>query len=190
MTAKADLRRRCKTQIPTGDPEKLCRNLLAQPWFQAADTIMAFAALKDEPNVDPVLTEILRLGKTLVLPKCGERGNMTAHRVRDLSELVSGAYGIREPKDTAPVVPKTEIDLILVPGVAFDREGGRLGRGKGYYDRFLADFSGRTLGVCFAAALVPQVPTEPWDRRMDGVVTDHKMICRMEGDECFIETAT
>jgi 5-formyltetrahydrofolate cyclo-ligase len=190
MTGKSDLRRFFRENPAEGDPVALCRNIQEHPWFREAETVMAFAALGGEPDLDPVLSEILRLGKTLVLPRCGKKGHMTAHRVWDLSELRSGAYGIREPAEDAPVVPNHEIQLILVPGVAFDKQGGRLGRGAGYYDRFLENYHGRAMGVCYETALT-KIPMEPWDRPMDGVTTDHNTIyCRMEGDECFIETAT
>ena len=106
---------------------------------------------------------------------------MTARRIDDLRQLISGAYGIPEPKPDAPVVSASEIDLILVPGLAFDRTGRRLGRGKGCYDRFLADFHGKTMGIC--GQLMPVVPVEQHDITMDAVATDHGIIiCRMEGE--------
>lgn len=94
---------------------------------------------------------------------------------------VPGAYGIPEPAADTTMVPAEEIDLILVPGLAFDRKGRRMGRGKGYYDRFLVNFTGKTIGIC--SLLLPEIPTEPHDRRMDAVATDHGIIyCEMEGE--------
>jgi 5-formyltetrahydrofolate cyclo-ligase len=80
--------------------------------------------------------------------------------------------------------------LILVPGVAFSRTGGRLGHGKGYYDRFLAETQGKRLGICYEARLLEQVPMEPWDCPMDGVLTDQQLIlCERKGEVCLAASA-
>lgn len=142
---------------------------------------MAYAAIPPEAELKPVLEEILRQGKRLLLPRCDSDGTMTAREIRDLTELQPGAYGILEPDPDAPVVPADEIDLILVPGLAFDRHGRRMGRGKGYYDRFLTGYAGKTMGIC--TLLVPEVPVEPLDRTMDAVVTDSGIYyTEMEGE--------
>ena len=108
---------------------------------------------------------------------------MTGRLVTVLSQLAPGCQGILEPGAETPVVSPGEVDLILVPGMAFDPTGGRLGRGKGYYDRFLGN--GKTIGVCYQSALLPQVPMEAHDRRVDAIVTDQTIIlCRTEGDVC------
>lgn len=163
------------------DDGALCRYVLESEWFRQANNVMAYAAIPPETDLSSVLEEILTAGKTLVLPRCEQGGIMTARRIDDLRQLISGAYGIPEPKPDAPVVSASEIDLILVPGLAFDRTGRRLGRGKGYYDRFLADFHGKTMGIC--GQLMPVVPVEQHDITMDAVATDHGIIiCRMEGE--------
>ena len=163
------------------DDGALCRYVLESEWFRQANTVMAYAAIPPETDLSLVLEEILAAEKTLVLPRCEQDGSMTARQIDDLRQLISGAYGIPEPKPDAPVVSASEIDLILVPGLAFDRTGRRLGRGKGYYDRFLADFHGKTMGIC--GQLMPAVPVEQHDITMDAVATDHGIIiCRMEGE--------
>ena len=155
--------------------------MLESEWFRQAKTVMAYAAIPPEVKLAPVLEAILAAGKTLILPRCEADGIMTARRIDDLRQLISGAYGIPEPKPDAPVVSAAEIDLVLVPGLAFDRTGRRLGRGKGYYDRFLADFRGKTMGIC--GQLMPEIPVEQHDITMDAVATEHGIIiCRMEGE--------
>ena len=179
--SKKEFRRRVRALPRTADDGALCRYVLESEWFRQANVIMAYAAIPPEVNLSPVLEAILAAGKTLVLPRCEADGIMTARRIDDFSQLISGAYGIREPKPDAPVVPAAEIDLILVPGLAFDRTGRRLGRGKGYYDRFLANFHGKTMGIC--GQLMPEVPMEQHDITMDAVATEHGIIiCRMEGE--------
>ncbi len=180
---KRELRRWLRQHPPTGDDAALCKAILEHPWFQAADRMMAYAPMASEPQLQPVLEACLRLGKGLVLPRCESAGIMTGRLVTVLSQLAPGCQGILEPGAETPVVSPGEIDLILVPGMAFDPTGGRLGRGKGYYDRFLGN--GKTIGVCYQSALLPQVPMEAHDRRVDAIVTDQTIIlCRTEGDVC------
>jgi len=97
------------------------------------------------------------------------------HWVADREELVIGRFGILEPRADAPPAG-ISFDLILVPGIAFDRNGGRLGRGRGYYDRFLACASGFVSGVCFDDQLVSEVPCEPHDARMDAIITPSEIV--------------
>jgi 5-formyltetrahydrofolate cyclo-ligase len=85
--------------------------------------------------------------------------------------LVVGAFQVREPVAGCPVVAMNRLDLALVPGLAFDARGHRLGRGKGFYDRLLAGFPGRTVGVAFDFQVVAQVPVEPHDIALNAVVT-------------------
>ena len=179
--SKQEFRRRIRSMPRNVDDEALCRHVMESEWFRQADTIMAYAAIPPEAKLQPVLEGILAAGKTLVLPRCEQDGVMTARRIADLRQLISGAYGIPEPKPDAPMVPTAEIDLILVPGLAFDRTGRRLGRGKGYYDRFLANFHGKTMGIC--GQLVPEIPVERHDITMDAIAVDRGIIfCRMEGE--------
>jgi 5-formyltetrahydrofolate cyclo-ligase len=86
-------------------------------------------------------------------------------------EILSGQFGIREPAPTCVEIPLADLDLVLVPGVAFDASGHRLGRGKGYYDRLLEHFAGKKIGIAFDEQMVGAVPTEKNDGRMDVIVT-------------------
>ncbi len=179
--SKKEFRRRVRALPRKVDDGALCRYVLKSEWFLQADTVMAYAAIPPEVDLSPVLEAILATGKTLVLPRCEEDGIMTARRIDDLGQLVSGAYGIPEPTSDAPVILAKEIALILVPGLAFDAAGRRLGRGKGYYDRFLADFCGKNMGIC--GQLMQEIPVEPHDITMDAIATDHGIIfCGMEGE--------
>lgn len=179
---KQQLRDLVKAQRPTGDSRAVCENILTHPWFLEARTVMGFSAIFPEPEILAVLEACLRLGKTLALPHCGAAGQMTARHVKSLSELEPGAFGIPEPPEALPVVEPERIDLILTPGMAFSPQGGRLGRGKGYYDRFLQRTRGWVMGVCFESAVFGQIPMEAHDRFMDAVVTDRSVIlCEMEG---------
>ncbi len=162
---------------------RLCGNILVHPWFLEAGTVMGYMALPDEIDLTPVLTAALAQGKRLALPRCEADGRMTARLVERLEGLPRGAFGIREPQADAPELAAAEIDLILTPGMAFDPMGGRLGRGKGYYDRFLAGYPGRTMGICPVMRMLERVPMEGTDHRMDAVATEQTItLCGTEGD--------
>lgn len=139
------------------------------PEFRAARTIAFFSALPDEPATDEVLA---RWNETrrVVLPRVeGETMHFYSCRPETLR---FGAFGILEPQGEEECPPE-RIDLMICPGVAFTEDGRRLGRGKGYYDRYLSQpaFRGYRVGVCYAHQLVDDLPVEPHDVRMDAVVS-------------------
>lgn len=139
------------------------------PEFRAARTVAVFAALPDEPATDEVLARWAST-RRVVLPRV-EGDAMRFYACRP-DALVFGAFGILEPQGERPC-PAGEIDLVVCPGVVFTADGRRLGRGRGYYDRYLGDpaFRGFRVGVCYAHQLVDDLPVEPHDVRMDRVIT-------------------
>lgn len=90
--------------------------------------------------------------------------------------LKAGAFGILEPTEDCVAVPENEIDLIIVPGVAFDRQRNRLGRGKGFYDRLLSTLNVPKIGISYDFQLKDQIPVEPFDRKMDLIITEKEII--------------
>ncbi|HEY1788751.1 MAG TPA: 5-formyltetrahydrofolate cyclo-ligase [Verrucomicrobiae bacterium] len=160
------------------DSEKLCAGLKAQPLFQKARSILFFAPLPEEPDLWPLVNETLA-GKTMVALPCFDPENEIYHprRVTDLRvEILSGKFGIREPAETCVAIPPNDLDLVLVPGVAFGLDGHRLGRGKGYYDRLLQNFTGTKIGVAFDEQIVDAVPSEQNDVRMDLILTPTRCV--------------
>jgi len=143
----------------------LVLTLQTWPVWQKARSVSVFAALPGEPDVlDPWPSD-----KRIALPRVhGEE--LDFHWTAGRAGLVPGRFGILEPSADSPPAG-CGFDLILVPGIAFDRCGGRLGRGRGYYDRFLARASGFVAGVCFDEQLIGKVPLEAHDVRMDAIVT-------------------
>lgn len=139
--------------------------------YGKARSVMAYMACRGEIDLAPVIADALARGKTLLLPRCEAPGIMTARRVTDLSQLAAGMYGLMEPAKSCAVFPPEEIDLIFVPGTAFDASGGRLGQGGGYYDRFLARTGALRAGVCHDFALTACVPAQAHDVRMDCILT-------------------
>lgn len=140
----------------------------ASPAFRAARCVALFCALPDEP---PTADALARWGrqKRIVVPRV--EGETMRFFDYDPATLVRGAFGIGEPGPEAALCRPEEIDLIVVPGVAFTAGGVRLGRGRGYYDRYLAQpgMRARRIGVCFAHQLVETLPAEPHDAAMEQV---------------------
>ena len=154
--------------------KKIFQRLFRDASFQKADHIALYYGIAPEVLTRPFLKTILR-GKKVYLPKVGPGGKgMTLRRVLLCpGDLVKGAYGIMGPRASCPRRSASRMDLIIVPGVAFDRQGGRLGRGAGFYDRLLRTAGKVTkIGLCFKEQLVKKVPMTKRDVRMDRVITD------------------
>lgn len=149
------------------------------PEVAAARVLLLYAALPGEVETDAIAEAAARRGVVVTYPRClPETREMALHRVARADELRPGAYGIREPDvDSCPLVTTDEIDVALVPGLAWDRTGGRLGRGAGYYDRLFATpaWRGFRCGLFFAAQELDALPTEPWDVPLHAVVTEREV---------------
>ena len=180
---KTDLRKniraaleRISPAVRTVESIDLCDRLEAQ--LRSARTILFFAPLSDELDVWPLLEKSLAAGKICALP-CFDSTTQSysARRVQNLASDISiGKFGIREPVSSCPEIPPEKFDLILVPGVAFDWNGNRLGRGLGFYDRLLSKISGLKCGVGYDFQLIGRIPMEPHDARVNFVVTPTRCV--------------
>ncbi len=180
---KAELRAEARRRLRALDPAaraaaeaEIDRRAFAVPEVAAASTLLLFADLPEEVGTDRIAADALGRGLALVYPRTvpGTR-EMTLHRVASLAELRTGQYGIREPDvERCPEVALETIDAALVPGLAWDRRGARLGRGAGYYDRLFAHpaWRGFRCGIFFAFQEMDSIPSEPWDIPLQAVVTD------------------
>ena len=197
--AKKALRSRVRDRLAVMTPEErerrsfaIRRALAGTEAFRTAALVAAYYPLPEEPDILPLLEQVLTEGRTLALPRV-QGGLLRFRRVADFRDCLPGYRGVREPREGLPVLGTEDFTVpaggspdgsepgavILVPGLAFDLRGGRLGRGKGFYDRFLGGFSPfsclgepRIVGVAFAVQLVPDVPMGGEDRRVDFLVTD------------------
>ncbi len=151
----------------------LCDRVRVSAAWQSARAVLVFFPIPSEPDIAPLLADALLAGKLLALPRFNAATNAyEAVRVIDpVRELATGPFQVREPVAACPVVPLNRLDLALVPGLGFDARGGRLGRGKGHYDRLLAGFAGMKTGVAFDFQILPEVPREPHDIALNAVVT-------------------
>jgi 5-formyltetrahydrofolate cyclo-ligase len=149
----------------------LCERLQAQ--MPSAHTILFFAPLPDELDVWPVLELSVALGTDCALPFFdAEKKIYGAKLLKNLAtDIVTGKFGVREPAASCAEIPLNRFDLILVPGLAFDLSGNRLGRGKGFYDRILKEASGIKCGVGYDFQLLEKIPAEPHDAPVDFMLT-------------------
>jgi 5-formyltetrahydrofolate cyclo-ligase len=143
--------------------------------FRRAQVVMAYCGFGSEVDTAPLLREIVARGKRLLLPKVNRAARaLDVYEVRDLEkDLVIGGWGIREPEpERCEAVRTGDVELVIVPGVAFDRSGGRIGYGKGYYDGLLAGCRAVTVGAAFEVQVFERVPMEAHDVRIGRVVTE------------------
>ena len=182
---KADLRKKIRAALERISPAvravesiDLCDRLEAQ--LRSAHTILFFAPLTDEPDVWPVLELPLALGTDCALPFFdAEKKSYGAKLLKTLAtDIVIGKFGVREPAPSCAEISLNRFDLTLVPGMAFDLSGHRLGRGRGFYDRLLQMVSGIKCGVAYDFQLRETIPTEPHDARVDFILTPSRCVRR------------
>jgi 5-formyltetrahydrofolate cyclo-ligase len=153
-------------------------SLASRPEWARASSVLLFAPLPDELDLCPLVELALSAGKMVALPAFvpGTSGYAARQIIDVAKDIVPGKFGVREPVDGCVEVPLNQLDLVLVPGIAFDARGGRLGRGKGFYDRLLASVRGTKCGVAFDEQLVDAVPFAPHDIRLNCILTPTRWI--------------
>lgn len=160
--AKAALRRQM-AELPRPDWTPMIRAFLELSELETAHVVLLFYGVGKEPDTRELITELLRRGKTVALPRCLPARRMEARAVTGLDDLRPGAYGIPEPVEVCPVIEREKIDLILAPNLCCDRLGYRLGHGAGYYDRYLAGYAGVTVALCPEEWLQEELPRDEFD---------------------------
>jgi 5-formyltetrahydrofolate cyclo-ligase len=142
-------------------------------------TVLLFASLPDEIPTAGLHAALRRRGCVVAYPRVLEGGRMALHRVDAPEEMLPGPYGIATPHpDRSPRLDPGTIDVAFLPGLAWDREGGRLGRGAGYYDRLLGaeEWRGEAWGVFLAVQEVDRLPRDRWDMPLDRVLTERETV--------------
>ncbi|MEM6400782.1 MAG: 5-formyltetrahydrofolate cyclo-ligase [Cyanobacteria bacterium P01_D01_bin.116] len=158
-----------------GKSQAICQNISNSSLFNQAKTVLAYFSFRHEPDLSYLfLDNKSDNNKTWGFPRCVEK-SLFWHLWKPEDKLITGKYGIKEPKPDSPIINPHEVDLILVPCVACDYQNYRLGYGGGYYDRFLSSpewESIPTIGIVFANAYLPKVPVEAWDKQLDIICTE------------------
>ena len=166
--------------------ELITAQLMAMPAYVRAQTVMGYMSFGTEFDTASFVQQVLNAGKRLVLPRVDKLARkLMLYQVEDLRDLEAGVWGIHEPRIGLPLVSLNEIDFLLMPGVAFDRTGNRLGYGAGFYDRLLADAAvtiqpqtpaATRVAAVFSLQVVDIVPTTENDQRVDFIMTENEQI--------------
>ena len=179
--ARAEIKRRLRAMSAEEKARKsaaICERVMQLPEFKAAHAVMLFASMPDEVETRPLFERCFAEGKHVALPKCVTNDRrILPILVRSMSDLAIGAYGILEPVGDK-AIPVDEIDFVLVPGYGFDRAGNRLGKGAGYYDKFMSQpgFHATRCAVTFSAQILAEVPHDDRDIPMQILVTEDEVL--------------
>lgn len=157
--------------------DAICERIISLACFRFADTVLLYSPIGSEIDVNKIALRALSLGKRVALPVCDTvTREMTFKYIGSLDELELGAYSIPEPKADAMSFSHIQHSLCIVPALAFDKLGFRIGYGGGYYDKFLKKFDGVTLGVAYDRLIADKLPTGVYDMPVDIIVTERRSI--------------
>lgn len=176
------LRRECRAiRKGVGDAYRahasasICERLASWTLFQQSQTILTYMPIQSEVDLTPLLERFPQ--KRWVLPRIiPEENHRMEFHLYDAARLIQHPFGMMEPAPDAPVIPADEIELTLVPGLAYDRRGYRLGYGGGYYDRFLTRYRGVSAGIVFHDLLLDSIPYSAHDLPVQWVITERELI--------------
>lgn len=179
--SKAEIRQQMLTRRRALPPDEaaersaaVCARVEALPAFSRAPLVLAYVASKDnEADTRPLLERLLAEGRAAAVPWVAGRGTMGWSHIARLEDLAPGRFGILEPVPgrRIPVTPEAD-SVCLVPGLAFTRDGARIGYGGGYFDRFLADYPGLSIGLAYDFQVTGGLPREPWDQPVNMVAAE------------------
>ncbi|MDO4179320.1 MAG: 5-formyltetrahydrofolate cyclo-ligase [Phascolarctobacterium sp.] len=153
----------------------ICQNILASKIYDDSEVILAYLAFGKEVNCDELIRKALAVGKTVCIPFIIDKENFVSAKLESLDNLSLDRYGIRTVAEPFIEIPQAEIDLILVPGLAFGEDGSRMGMGAGYYDRFLGKTQAITLGLAYKKLMQPSLPMDEHDVFMQYIVNEEKI---------------
>lgn len=178
--------------------KKIIKRLEASKEYKKAKTILLYHPIKNEVNTLPLLKDYCRktsenskikssakssknlsssFSKIFTLPRiCTKTNRIHLHQITDLQTLKTGKFNIKEPTKFHKEIPRKKIDLVIVPGIAFDKKGHRIGFGKGYFDKLLKTLSARKIALAYDFQIIDNVPAEPHDRKVDMIVTEKRTV--------------
>ena len=150
----------------------IASHLLAMPEYQASETVFCFVGTAREIDTTTILEHALASGKRLCVPLCTDPGHMELREISALCQLQTGSYGILEPSADAPAIRVDDVDFAIIPCLTCNHLGQRLGKGGGYYDRFLSHYRGGTVMLCREKLIREEIPVEPHDYPIPWVLTE------------------
>ena len=173
---KKQLRRFMKDKLKPSS-QVVCESYLNWELFIHAKVVHCFMSLPHEIDLSPFIEQCYLLHKTVVIPKFSkQKTDMELAILNKNDQLITGDFGVRQPSHDAKTIAVKEVDLWLIPGLAFSLSGERLGYGKGYYDRLLADTDKPLVGVCFEQQIIEQIPTNHFDIAVNHLMTEVSLI--------------
>ncbi len=173
VLAKRDAMSRTETREKS---RMIQERLVALPEFRKASAIMFYVQKGNEVMTDTIIEYSLGEGKRVAVPFSDKRSKtLVPSLISSLSELEMGSFGIPEPRELHPIEAEA-IELIIVPGIAFDRSGNRIGYGHGYYDRFLKTTKTKKIALAYELQIVDEIPNHSNDIKMDKIVTEERVI--------------
>lgn len=179
--SKAALRHRALARRSALQPDgrrardqQILQRLFTQPDFKQAERVLFYVSYGSEVDTHDLMARTFG-GKTVLAPRVNG-DQLHLHELTSLDDLQPGAFGIPEPKLDLPEIPASEVELILVPGAAFDLRGHRIGYGKGYYDRLLNGVSALKIGLAYDCQVIETIPIEPHDIPVDILITDERLV--------------
>ena len=155
------------------------QRLIRSSAYRQADTLLTFISVQNEPDTGALIKRALSDGKTVGIPKCLDDKEMAFYRIGSACETAPGRFNIPEPADTRAerLIQKTDRTLVILPGLAFDRSGNRLGYGAGYYDRYLSDCPLLCkMMAAFSFQEADEIPCRDGDIQVDWIVTESELI--------------
>lgn len=180
---KEELRKKYKElRKKLKDKEKLdnliCENLLNSEIYERAKLILAYYPIEGEVNILPIIDNALKESKRVALPVClDKKGKMVFYMIESLEDVIEGLFGIKEPnKEKCILVNDFSNSICIVPGLAFDKFGNRLGYGKGYYDQFLSHYYESSIGVSYEFLLCNELPINEHDKVVTHICTEKRLI--------------
>jgi len=194
QSLREELTARRKAMTPDlidGRGLKVQSRFLAAPYYQKARTVALYAPIRGEVPTRDILIAALQDEKIVCYPLSHVHGRILSFRaIKSEAELEPGRLGVREPSNSSDLIPVDQIDLFVVPGLGFTRDGKRLGRGGGYYDATLRAASARSrrVGLAFNDQIIPAMPTNGDDVDMDLVVTEAESLRGLFRDWDFLDT--
>jgi 5-formyltetrahydrofolate cyclo-ligase len=162
----------------------IAKQLFDFTYYKNAKTILCYASLDDEISTDDIIVNSLNEGKTVALPYCiDNNGHMEFYIISSFDDLTIGSFNVREP-DIKKCKKLTDYSdsIIIVPAMCFDKKGFRLGYGKGYYDRFLQNYPFISIGLCYNTFIKEKIPTDKYDKSVNYIITQSKIIDCNSGD--------
>ncbi|MFC1748494.1 5-formyltetrahydrofolate cyclo-ligase [Pseudomonadota bacterium] len=154
--------------------QNIVKKLLSSRYFKNAKKILFYLPIHKEVDLIE-LFEKGHKGKRMALPKVVGKGKMHLHYIKDLSETQTGKFNIKEPRGHLKEAKPQELELILVPGVAFAHDGHRIGYGKGFYDRLLKNTSAIKIGIAYEFQIVKNIPAQSHDTPVDFIATEKRI---------------